>query len=620
MVFATLRRYAKRLRELMHAIWHLPGALRARGGGRDLLRGLVRAGGVRRACGVLIDYTSLSPGEQFRRYRRWIEVAEAGREEHPVKVALAVSLCGLDDDERSFAIANLTETARSTTVFVEVEPAFADSLADLRARGVYAHPMATLTGEDALPPDALGIVFLGRACCLHAQSLGAITRALETGADVVYGDSDRIDTRGVRRLPSFKPDFSPDLLFHQDYLSDCVGMTRRTWSGQWCFQNPYGSVLRAVQGASAPQPVPSAPPVARPRSSPMDQPPPVAGAPRRRLFHGSWIEHLPVVLSHRLARAEKPPSAPLECLENLLRSRYGPCARVETTSSGWHCRFGTEGQAHVTVVIPTRDRLDLLAPCVDSLYETNTESCFDVIVVDNGSRLPETRDWLRRMELERENFRVLRADMEFNWSRLNNLALAEATGDVLVFLNNDTVSVTEGWLARMAEYATRDDVGVVGPLLLFEDGTIQHAGVVVGYGGRTGHVYSGVRPEETTGIFVSPMVSRNVATVTGACLAVGRDVIDAIGVFNEAYRIVGSDTEFCLRAHLAGLGNVYLPEVVLLHHESQSRSRSDPPSDNDLLERFIAEHIPQDPFYNPNLTLSSLHPSLSAEPRVPADG
>ena len=603
----------------MYAIWHLPGALRARGGGRDLLGALVRAGGFRRACGVLIDYTSLSPGEQFRRYRRWIKVAEAGSEGQRVKVALAVSLCGLDDDERRFVVTNLTETARNTWVFVEVEPSFSDSLADLRAGGVDAHPMATLTGEDELAPDAVGIVFLGRACCLHPRSLGAITRALEAGADVVYGDSDRIDTRGVRRLPSFRPDFSPDLLFHEDYVSDCVGVTRRTWHGQWCFQDPYASVLRAVQGASAPQPVPSAPPVARPRSSPMDQPPPVAGAPRRRLFHGSWIEHLPVVLSHRLAGAEKPLAVPPECLENLLRSRYGPCARVEMTASGWRCRFGTQGQAHVTVVIPTRDRVDLLAPCVDSLYETNTESRFDVIVVDNGSRLPETRDWLRRMELERENFRVLRADMEFNWSRLNNLALAEAAGDVLVFLNNDTVSVSEGWLARMAEYATRDDVGVVGPLLLFEDGTIQHAGVVVGYGGRTGHVYGGVRPEETTGIFVSPTVSRNVATVTGACLAVGRDVIDAIGVFNEAYRIVGSDTEFCLRAHLAGLSNVYLPEVVLLHHESQSRSRADPPSDNDLLERFIAEHIPQDPFYNPNLTLSSLHPSLSVEPRVPAD-
>ena len=588
MLPSTLHRYAKRLRELIRAIWYLPGALRARGGGRgrgggrDLLRALLRAGGLRRACGVVIDYTSLSPGEQFRRYRRWIEVAEAATEEHPVKVALAVSFGELDGNQREFVVANLAETARSAKVFVEVEASCPDPLGDLRARGIDAHPMAAMTGADVLPPDVLGIVFLGRARCLHPNSLSAITRALETGADVVYGDSDRIDIRGVRRLPSFRPDFSPDLLFHEDYVTDCVGVARHIWTGRWRFEDPYDSVLRMVQAANR-------------------------------------IEHLPVVLSHGLVEAESPPTAPPASLAKLLRHRYGPCASVETTASGWRCRFGAGGRARVTVVIPTRDRVDLLAACVDSLYATNAGSGFDVIVVDNGSRLAETRDWLRRMQRERGNFRVLPADIEFNWSRLNNLALADATGDVLVFLNNDTVSMTEGWLARMAEYSTRKDVGVVGPLLLFEDGTIQHAGVVVGYDGRTGHVYSGVRPEETSGIFVSPGVSRNVATVTGACLAVSRNVIDAIGGFNEAYRVVGSDTEFCLRAHLSGLSNVYLPEVVLLHHESQSRSRSDPPSDNELLERFIAEHIPRDPFYNPNLTLSSLHPSLPTEPRFPAD-
>ena len=540
---------------------------------------MARAGGLRRACWVLIDYTSLSPREQARRYRRWIEVTEAERDEYSVKVVLAVSFRGLDDDQFKFMVANLIETARCAKVLVDVESPRLDALGELRARGVMAYPMATETGADVLPADSFGIVFLSHACCLHRNSLSAMTRALEAGADVVYGDSDRIDIERTRRLPYFKPDFSPDLLFHEDYISDCVGISRRIWDGEWCFDDPYASVLRTVEAASR-------------------------------------IEHVPAILSHAMAGAKKTPSAPPECLEKLLRGRYGLCAGVEVTPSGWRCRFGTEVQAHVTVVIPTRDRLDLLAPCVDSLYATNAGSGFDVILVDNGSRQPQTREWLGRMEREREDFRVLAADTEFNWSHLNNLAIAEARGDVFVFLNNDTVSITEGWLARIAEYATRIDVGVVGALLLFEDGTVQHAGVVVGYGGRAGHVYSGVRPDDNGGIFVSPGVSRNVATVTGACLAVSRNVMDTIGVFNEAYRIVGNDTEFCLRAHLAGLSNVYLPEIVLLHHESQSRGRSDPPSDNDQLERFIAEHMPRDPFYNPNLTLSSLYPSLSAEPRA----
>ena len=540
---------------------------------------MARAGGLRRACRVLIDYTSLYPQEQARRYRRWIDATEGQRDEHPVKVVLAVSFRGLDDDQFKFLLANLIETARCAKVLVDVESPRRDVLGELRARGVVAYPMATGTGADVLPADAFGIVLLGHACCLHRNGLSTMTRALEAGADVVYADSDRIDMKGTRQLPYFKPDFSPDLLFHEDYISDCVGISRHIWDGEWCFDDPYASVLRTVQAASR-------------------------------------IEHLPAILSHAMAGAKKTPSAPPECLEKLLRGRYGLCAGVEVTSSGWRCRFRTEVQAHVTVVIPTRDRLDLLAPCVDSLYATNAGSRFDVILVDNGSRQPQTREWLGRMERERKNFRVLTADVEFNWSHLNNVAIAEARGDVFVFLNNDTVSITEGWLARIAEYAMRKDVGVVGALLLFEDGTVQHAGVVVGYGGRAGHVYSGVRPDDNGGIFVSPGVSRNVATVTGACLAVSRTVMDTIGVFNEAYRIVGNDTEFCLRAHLAGLSNVYLPEIVLLHHESQSRGRSDPASDNDQLERFIAEHMPRDPFYNPNLTLSSLHPSLSAEPRA----
>ena len=577
MPFGTLNRYGKRLLWLLRAIWNLPEAYRARRGGRELLQALARAGGFRRACWVLIEYTSLHPGEQTRRYRRWIEVTESEREEHPVKVVLAVSFRGLDEEQCGFLVENLTETARCARVIVDVG---SDLLGELGARGVEARQMpAAGPGSELLPADSLGVVVLGHACCLHRDTLGAMTRALKAGADMAYGDSDRIDMKGRRRLPYFKPDYSPDLLFHEDYISDCVGISRRIWNGKWRFDDPYTSVLRTVQAATR-------------------------------------IEHVPAVLSHAMAGGREPRAAPPPCLEKLLRGRYGRDAGVEATPSGWRCRFRSEGQAHVTVVIPTRDRLDLLAPCVDSLYETNVANRFDVILVDNGSRQPRTREWLSRMQSERENFRVLAADIEFNWSRLNNLAVAQATGDVLVFLNNDTVSTTDGWLARMAEYAMRRDVGVVGPLLLFEDGTIQHAGVVVGYGGRAGHVYSGVRPEDVSGIFVSPTVSRNVATVTGACLAVSRDVIDTIGDFNEAYGVVGNDVEFCLRAHLAGFSNVYLPEIILLHHESQSRGRSDPKSDNDRLERFIADHIPRDPFYNPNLTLSSLHPSLSPEFRA----
>ena len=570
---------AGRLARGARVLLELPGTYRVVGGGAKLLRGMASAGSARNAYDVLYHYVSLGLREQARRYCQWVARTETTEDAYPANVILAASLDGLEDRHLRLTVANIRASVRGGTVILNAEtPRLQGALDALRVNGVRALPMAAMA--DALIGDAAGIVFLGRGYCLHRNSLSAITRALDDGADVVYGDADRLDVKGVRGCPYFKPDFSPDLLFHEDYLSDCIGVSRRIWNGEWRFDDPHGSVLR------------------------------MAVAARR-------IDHLPVILSHALTGGPKKPSLrPPEYLEELLRGRYGPAAGIEATPSGWRCRFRTAVPAHVTVVIPTRDRIDLLAPCVDSLYATNAGGVFDVIVVDNGSREPATREWLARVERDRADFRVLAADIEFNWSRLNNLAIAEAGGDVVVLLNNDTVSKTCGWLDRIAEYAMRDDVGVVGPLLLYPDGTIQHAGVVVGYGGCSDHLFNGTSPAVNRLMFVSPMVPRNVSLVTGACLAVSRKVIDSIGLFDEAYRVVGSDGEFCLRAHRMGLRNVYLPEIVLLHHESQSRSRSDPASDTERLRRLVADQMPHDPFYNPNLTLASLYPSLSAQPRV----
>ena len=539
-----------------------------------MLRAMVSAGGPRKAYDVLYHYVALGLPEQARRYRRWLAGNDNTEDAHTVNVVLAVSLVGLGERRLRLTVDNIAASARDSTVIVDAEaPRLQRTLDALGRKGIRALPASTMA--DAPIMDAAGIVFLGRGSWLHRNSLGAITRALDDGADVVYGDADRLDAKGGRRRPYFKPDFSRDLLFHEDYLSDCVGISRRIWDGKWRFDEPHGSVLRMAEAADR-------------------------------------IDHLPVILTHALARPNRQPPRPPDCLEEVLRGRYGPRAGVELTPAGWRCRFGSAVPTRVTVVIPTRDRVDLLAPCVDSLYATNAGFEFEVIVVDNGSRDPATREWLSRMQRERPDFRVLAADIEFNWSRLNNHAIAEARGDVLVLLNNDTVSKTHGWLGRIAEYALRDDVGVVGPLLRFPDGTIQHAGVVVGYGGCADHLFNGTSPADEHLMFVSPMVPRNVSLVTGACLAVSRNVIESIGPLDEAYRVVGGDAEFCLRAHLKGLHNVYLPEIALLHHESQSRSRSDPISDTERLRRLVAEQMPRDPFYNPNLSLSSLYPSLPA--------
>ena len=187
--------------------------------------------------------------------------------------------------------------------------------------------------------------------------------------------------------------------------------------------------------------------------------------------------------------------------------------------------------------------------------------------------------------------------------------MAQASGDVFVFLNNDTVPRSREWLARLADVAMRPDVGAVGALLLYEDGRIQHAGMVV-HGGRTEHLYRELIPGTVDQAFVSPFLPRNVVAVTGACMAVSRRSMQAVGRFDEDFAVIGNDVEWCVRAMVRGYLNVYLPDVVLLHLEMQTRRtethrRRDPASEAARLEALLLRHCREDPFCNPNLLAGS---------------
>ena len=321
------------------------------------------------------------------------------------------------------------------------------------------------------------------------------------------------------------------------------------------------------------------------------------------------VRHVDAFVAHRFLPPQRPASVPNH-LPSFLAQRYGPDASITTHDAGWTCHYGRQ-RRFVSVIIPTKDRLDLLRPCVDGIYATNVHGTFEVVVLDNGSTEQETLDWLAEAESSLPEFRVVPAPGTFNWSRLNNLGIAHAKGDVFVFLNNDTEPTHRDWLARLADVATRPDVGIVGALLLYPNGRIQHAGVVTGFSGLAAHVYCGVDPASEGHLFVPPTVPRNVAAVTGACFAITRTRIDEIGLFDEAYRISGSDVELCVRAMNAGFVNVYLPDVRLLHHESQSRKREDPPEDVNRLRELVAVYCPRDPYYHADLSLTSLYPSYA---------
>lgn len=496
-------------------------AVRAAGGWRGLGRQLnrARAHGWRDVYGTLIGLVATGARHRDRWYRHWLN-----RNESPVESGAGYQLA------------------------VITSPSDLERLAD----------------------DCMGAVFLGPCTHLHDSALPALAAALADGADVAYGDADQIDAIGRRRRPFYKPDFSLDLFLYQDYLSDCIAVSRDflDHAPPWNFDDAHGTLLRWLPSLSK-------------------------------------IVHLPQILSHALAPSP-PPDAPPASLARFLLDRYGSGARVEPVATGrdtpmrWRCRFGGTSNARVSVVIPTRDRLDLVEPCVEGLYATNDEERFEVLVVDNASTDPATRAWFGKAQRRHTSLRVLNDHGDFNWSRLNNLGIAAGTGDVFVFLNNDTLAIEAGWLDRLAEYALREDAGAVGPLLVFADGSVQHAGLVVGYGDHADPIYRGTTPEFDDHAFISPRLPRNVAAVTGACLATSRKTLQTIGTFDEDLGLAG-DVEFCLRAHGAGLVNIYAGDIVLRHYESATIGRRSHGSDAGRLGRVVQATLPRDPFYNPNL-------------------
>jgi GT2 family glycosyltransferase/2-polyprenyl-3-methyl-5-hydroxy-6-metoxy-1,4-benzoquinol methylase len=432
---------------------------------------------------------------------------------------------------------------------------------------------------------------------LHPLALHYIAESIvrNDDADVWYSDEDKLDSNGERCMPLFKPDWSPHLALSQAYLGHLVcyrtaivrdlGGYRTECDGS----HDYDLWLRASLKA-------------------------------RR------IVHIPKVLYHCRMHTEssaethndKPQAhtAGLRALKEYVALRY-PKAPVEVIygaySFTYQLKFSLPDILKVSIIIPTRNRVDLLRPCINSILEKSSWQNFEILILDNGSDDLETLSWMQEISRIDERVRVISANIEFNWSRLNNIGATQATGSVLVFLNNDTVVISPDWLEKLAGFALLPDVGIVGPLLLFEDSTIQHSGVVVGMGGWADHVYRTQTATHHSGPFISPVLTRNTLAVTGACAAISTDRFQLVGGFDEDFVVCGSDVEICLRAHSLGWYNVVIGEVRLFHFESKSRDPAKIPQiDFDLsalkYEPFRTKTV--DPYFNPNLSLTTTTPML----------
>ncbi|MGH8600837.1 MAG: glycosyltransferase family 2 protein [Burkholderiales bacterium] len=273
----------------------------------------------------------------------------------------------------------------------------------------------------------------------------------------------------------------------------------------------------------------------------------------------------------------------------------------------------------ISLLIPTRNRVDLLRRCVESILAKTTYPDFELLVIDNQSDDGAAMDYLRRLATH-ERVRVLRYDKPFNYSAINNWAARECTGELLGLVNNDIEVISPDWLEEMAGFAVRPDTGVVGAMLYYPDDTIQHAGMLLGIHGVAGHAYAGM-PRGYRGYMARALVAQEVSAVTGACLLVRREVYAAVGGLDERLPVEFNDVDFCLRVRQRGYRNVWTPFAELYHHESASRAIDDAAAKQArsagiacMLERW-GEALREDPAYNPNLSLQSLNFELAFPPR-----
>jgi GT2 family glycosyltransferase len=457
------------------------------------------------------------------------------------------------------------------------------------------------------------VAFLDHDDELAVHALYMVAEALEENPalDLIFSDEDKIDERGKRYEPWFKSDWNYDLMLSQNAVVHLsvyrrrilqeIGGCKEGFEGS----QDYDTTLRFVE-----------------RTSP------------------DRIRHLPYVLYHWRAIPGSVALAPDQkeyAYEAAVRAIQGHLDRTGTRAVVAREQHRGYYRVHwplpadlpkVTVIIPTKDRVDLLSTALLSILAKTRYSNFEILVVNNRSESPETVKFLTNLG-QTLKVRVLDYDQPYNYSALNNWAVQKTDAPLVAFLNNDTEVISTDWLDEMVSHALRRDVGAVGAKLYYPNDTIQHAGIVVGIGGLAGHPHLGLRPGDP-GYFGRAVVTQQFSAVSAACMVMRRDLFLEIGGFDEThFAIAFSDVDLGLRLTRAGYSVIWTPYAELYHHESASLGSPERPErktqfqqECQMLRKRWPNAISNDQFYNPNLTILGGDFSLSVPPRVkrPWDG
>lgn len=437
--------------------------------------------------------------------------------------------------------------------------------------------IALLDHDDLLRPDAL------------YECAKVINEA--EGVDVIYTDEDKLDSEtGKRFEPHFKPDFNPYLLRSCNYITHLFVFSKElSWrvgdfNSECDGAQDYDMILRCTEKARS-------------------------------------IKHIPKILytwrCHENSTANNTGAksyayaAGVRALEGHYK-RLGIKADVRKNRiTGYYdTSYEMESKPFVSVIIPNKDHIDDLDKCLRSLIGRQSYDNYEIIIVENNSTDSKTFEYYKKLEREYGCVRVLYYEGDFNFSRINNFAVEQAKGEYLLFLNNDTEMLGTDCIKELVSVGLHPEVGAVGARLLYSDGTVQHAGVIIGLSGVAGHAFVGV-PGENPGYSARAVIAQNYSAVTAACMLVRRSVFDEVNGFEEALRVSFNDVDFCLKIREKGYLIVYAPAAELYHYESKSRGMEDTP---EKLERFNKEidfmmkkwkkiYDEGDPNYNPNLTL-----------------
>jgi GT2 family glycosyltransferase len=435
-----------------------------------------------------------------------------------------------------------------------------------------------LDHDDLLTADACFEI----ALCLNRQP----------DADMIYSDEDKIDESGILRDPYFKPDWAPDSFLSRMYTGH-FAVYRRTLVNELGGLRPgfegsqdYDLVLRLTERTDRIHHVP------------------------RVLYH--WRAHQKSTAGEAGAKPYATQAAVRALGEALARrGEPGEVQPVSGSTGVYIPRYQIAEKKKISIIVPTRDHGVDVDRCLGSLAALTTYPDFEVLLIDNGTTEPHSREILESWTRRDKRVRLLRYDIPYNFAKINNWAARRAEGFYLVLLNNDTEILTADWLEAMVEQAQRPSIGAVGAMLLYDDDTIQHAGVIVGINGVAGHSHKHC-PRDAGGYFQMLKAVNNYSAVTAACLMVRKEVYDRLGGLEEELTVAFNDVDFCLKARAAGLINVWLPHVVLRHAESKSRGHDTTFARRQILyreEAFMKKRwgtdVQPDPYYSPNLTRRS---------------